>query len=259
MEGRGSCRGMKACRSGAVPIPKNGDLQLCDNWRGISLLDVVGKVFVRILQERLQVVAEKILPESQCGFRKRRGCVDMIYTARQLVEKCIEHDSALFMLFVDLRKAYDSVPRSTLWQLLAKCGIPPTMLSLIRSLHDGMQAVVRSGDGTTDNISVTNGLRQGCPVAPSLFNLYFSAVMMSWRRQCPEAGLTVRYKHSTRLVGDHTAKSQLQVRVTESQFADDVAIYATSRAAFEKATVEFVYMAAECASRSAWRRPREWW
>ena len=86
-----------------VPIPKKGDLQLCDNWRGISLLDVVGKVFARILQERLQVVAEKILPESQCGLRKGRGCVDMIYTARQLVEKSREHDSALFMLFVDLR------------------------------------------------------------------------------------------------------------------------------------------------------------
>ena len=139
------------------------------------------------------------------------------------------------------------VPRSTLWQLLGKFGIPPTMLSLIRSLHDGVPEVVRSGDGTlTDNNSVTNGLRQGCTVAPSLFNLYFSAVMTSWRRQCPEAGVTVRYKHGRRLVGDRTAKSRLQeVRVRESQFADDVAIYATSRAAFEKATVQFVDMAAE--------------
>ena len=79
-------------------IPKKGDLQLCDNWRGISLLDVVGKVFARILQERLQVAAEKILPESQYGFRKGRGCVDMIYTARQLVEKSREHDSTFYVV-----------------------------------------------------------------------------------------------------------------------------------------------------------------
>ena len=118
-----------------VPIPNRGDLQLCDNWRGISLLDVVGKVFARILQERLQVVAEKILPESECGFRKGRGCVDMIYTVRQLVKKSREHDSALFMLFVDLHKAYDSVPRSALWKLLAKCGIPPTMLYDQQTAH----------------------------------------------------------------------------------------------------------------------------
>ena len=57
-----------------VPIPKKGDLQRCDHWRGISLLDVVGKVFARVIQERLQVIAESFLPESQCGFRKGRGC-----------------------------------------------------------------------------------------------------------------------------------------------------------------------------------------
>ena len=76
-----------------VPIPKKGDLTRCDNWRGISLLDVAGKVFARILQDRLQAVAEEILPESQCGFRKGRGCVDMIFAARQLVEKSREHDA----------------------------------------------------------------------------------------------------------------------------------------------------------------------
>jgi hypothetical protein len=84
-----------------VPIPKKGDLRHCDNWRGISLLDVVGKLFGRILQDRLQVVAEKVLPESQCGFRKGRGCVDMIFVARQLIEKCREHEDSLFALFAD--------------------------------------------------------------------------------------------------------------------------------------------------------------
>ena len=52
-----------------VHIPKKGDLQSCDNWRGISLLDVAGKMFVRILQERLQSIADNILPKSWCGFR----------------------------------------------------------------------------------------------------------------------------------------------------------------------------------------------
>ena len=52
-----------------IPIPKKGNLQSCDNWRGIALLDVVGKLVARIVQSRLQVLAEKELPESQCGFR----------------------------------------------------------------------------------------------------------------------------------------------------------------------------------------------
>ena len=229
-----------------VPIPKKGNLRDCDNWRGISLLDVVGKVFARIIQERLQHIAEGILPESQCGFRRGRGCTDMIYAARQLVEKCCEHDDSLFMLFIDLKKAYDSVPRSALWRVLDKCGVPPTMLSIIQSFHDDMQAEVRVGDTTTEQIAVRNGLRQGCVLAPSLFNIYFGAMVAHWRVRCPEAGLMVRYKHGRKLVGDRTAKARLdQAKIIESQFADDAAVYATSREAFENATVKFVNSASK--------------
>ena len=87
-------------------------------------MDVVGKVLGRIVQGRLQVIAEKILPESQSGFRKGRGCADMIFVARQLVEKVREHGKPLSALFVDLRKAYDSVPRQALWKVLEKYGLP---------------------------------------------------------------------------------------------------------------------------------------
>ena len=76
-----------------VPIPKKGDLSNCDNWRDISLVDVVGKVIARILQDRLQQLAEEELPESQCGFRKGWGCTDMIFVVRQLVEKTWEHQT----------------------------------------------------------------------------------------------------------------------------------------------------------------------
>ena len=86
-----------------VPIPKKGDIRDCNNWRGISLLDVMGKLFGQILQDRLQLIAEKVLPESQCGFRKGRGCVDMIFTVRQLFKKSREHDESLFYLLIFTR------------------------------------------------------------------------------------------------------------------------------------------------------------
>ena len=110
-----------------IPIPKKGNLSYCDNWRGIALLEVIGKVVAQVLQARLQMVAEEELPDSQCGFRKGRGCSDMIFTVRQLVEKSIEHRSKQFIVYVDL-KAYDSVPREALWLALKKLGIP-TLLS----------------------------------------------------------------------------------------------------------------------------------
>ena len=62
----------------------------------------------------------------------------MIFVARQLLEKTREHQDALFTLFVDLRKAYESVPREALGQVLDKCGVPPKMLRTVKSLHEGM-------------------------------------------------------------------------------------------------------------------------
>ena len=162
---------------GMLRFPKKGNLQSCDNWRGISLLDVVGKIFARII-----TIAETILPESQCGFRKGRGCVDMIFAARKLVEKTHEHDDVMFILFVDLKKVYDSISRNALWE---KIGVPSTMLQIIKSFHDGMLVEVRVGASSTDSIEVKNGLRQGCTLAPTLFNIYYSAVVANWRDRCP--------------------------------------------------------------------------
>ena len=117
-----------------ISIPKKGNLSYCDNWRGIALLEVIGKVVARVLQARLQIVAEEELPDSQCGFRKGCGCSDMIFTVHQLVEKSIEHRSKQFIIYVDLKKAYDSVAREALWQALRKLGIPTLLVELIKSL-----------------------------------------------------------------------------------------------------------------------------
>jgi len=125
-----------------VPVPKKGDLSLCDNWRGISLLDVVGKAFAKVIQQLLQKVVEEVVADSQCGFWCNRGCTDMIFCARQLIEKTIEHNTKTIVLFVDLKKAYDSVPRAAVWLVLAKYGMAEVMISVIKSLHDNMHAGV---------------------------------------------------------------------------------------------------------------------
>ena len=77
--------------SSYIPVPKKGDLSSCNNWKGISLLNVVDKVAVKVVQRQLQDLAERVLPECECGFRKVHGCTDMVYTVRQLVEKLWEH------------------------------------------------------------------------------------------------------------------------------------------------------------------------
>ena len=96
-----------------IPIPKKGNLHCCDNRRGIALLKVVGKAMARIIQTRLQDLAERILPESHCGFRWGHCFTSMIFMARQLVKKAIENHIKQ-KIYVDLRKAYESIPSSCL-------------------------------------------------------------------------------------------------------------------------------------------------
>ena len=103
-------------------IQKERDPQGCDNHRCISLLSIAGKILASVLLKRLneQLGQSGLLPESQCGFRKDRGTIDMIFTARQLQEKCQEQNVDLYMTFVDT-KTFDKVVRDfgKLWQRLA--------------------------------------------------------------------------------------------------------------------------------------------
>ena len=90
---------------------RKGNPQVCENHRGISLLCIAGKILAKILLNRLSVHLDQtgLISESQCGFRKDRGTIDMIFTARQLQKKCQEQNVDLYMTFVDLTKAFDTV------------------------------------------------------------------------------------------------------------------------------------------------------
>ena len=179
-------------------------------------------------------MVEEVLPDSQCGFHSDRGCVDMIVCARQLVEKSREHKTKTYILFVDLRKAYDSVPHQALWQVLLEYGIPPVVVNLLRSLHDGMKAEVTVDGSVIPEIEVQNGLRKGCTIAPTLFNFFFNLVVRSWHKHGQPFGVDGLYKQGGRLVGERTRRPSVFM-VTELLFADDAAAVGTTRESVERA------------------------
>ena len=116
-----------------ITLYKNkGDRSDCNSYRGISLLSIVGKVFVHVVLTRLQVLANRIYPESQCG-RPERSTVDMIFTVSQLQEKCREQQMPLYIAFIDLTKAFDLVSRRGLFQLLKKIRCSPHLLNITAS------------------------------------------------------------------------------------------------------------------------------
>ena len=150
----------------------------CNNYRGIALLSVPGKVFAKAILNRLKPRAEQLLQESQCGFRRGRGCADQLFSLRMLMEKAREYHQPIYACFIDLKKAYDSVYHESLWRILqhSYC-LPPKLLSIIRALHEDSTAAVRAYRKLSDKFSVTSGVHQGCVLAPTLFNFYFDVAI----------------------------------------------------------------------------------
>ena len=83
----------------------------------------------------------------------------MIFTLRQLQEKAVEQQQSLYMVFIDMSKAFDTVDRSTLWTLLRRYGCPETFVKIIHEFHDGMAGAVSIGGSTTDPFEISHGLK----------------------------------------------------------------------------------------------------
>ena len=214
-----------------------GNCQSCDNHRGISLLSIAGKILARVLLNRLNLHLEQgFLPESQCGFRKNRGTTDMVFAARQLQEKCQEQNTDLYSTYVDLTKAFDTVSREGLWKIMAKYGCPNKFINIIKQFHDGMLARVQDSGETSQAFPVTNGVKQGCVLAPTLFSIMFSA-MLSDAFSGSETGINIRYRTNGSIFNLRRLHAKTKVKndtINELLFADDCALNATSQADMQR-------------------------
>ena len=160
-----------------VKLPKKGDLQQCNNYRGIMLLSVPGKVLNRVILERLKTAIDSKLRDEQAGFRSNRSCTDQIATLRIIVEQSLEWNSPLYINFVDYEKAFDSLDRETLWNLLRHYGIPEKLVTLIKRTYEGMSCQVLHGKEPSAAFEVKTGVRQGCLLSPFLFLIAIDWIM----------------------------------------------------------------------------------
>ena len=126
---------------------------------------------------------------------------------------------------------------------LRKLGVPEETISLIQSFHLGMKAVIRLEGMALEEMSVENGLRQGCFMAPVLFNLYTCLVVERWLVRMG-VGITVKYKYCEKLFRRYTRNAS-ERRVTECQFADDSALHATTRSGAESSAIGYQQTSSE--------------
>ena len=161
-------------------LHKKRDKTECGNYRGISLVSHAGKVLLEGVASRLSAYCEAkgLFPEEQCGFRPDRSTTDMMFVVHRLQEVGRKAEVSLFMCFIDLQKAYDTVDRTLLWQVLTRIGVPPQIIAVIRQFHDGVRACERPDDGVCLHwFEVEQRLRQECVLSPLLFNIFFAVVL----------------------------------------------------------------------------------
>ena len=231
-----------------VPIFKKGSRKDCGNYRGISPLSIAGKIMARIILNRINdKITPNILPETQCGFRNNRSTIDMVFSLRQIQEKCTEQNMELYAVFIDFTKAFDTVSRDGLWSVLKKFGCTGKVVNMIKALHEGMQAKVVQGKDTSNEFAVANGVKQGCVLAPTLFSLYLTAMLEVAFKDVKE-GIYIQTRHGADLFNVAHFKSKTRTTkylVRELLFADDSALVAHSAAEMQLLVDRFTKAAAQ--------------
>ena len=161
-----------------IPLPKKGDLSDYNNYRGISLMSIVGKLYNKLLLTRIQPYISKLLRGNQNGFRGNRGTSELILALRRLLEILSKKNSnGGVFTFIDFKKAFDSINRNRMMKILRAYGVSEKVISQINAMYTDTTAAVKSEDGTSDFFEIKTGVLQGDTLAPFLFIIMIDYVM----------------------------------------------------------------------------------
>jgi hypothetical protein len=139
-----------------VPIFKKGDKTDCNNYRGISLLSTAYKILSNNLLVRLTPYVNEIIGDHQCGFRRNRSTTGQIFYIRQILEKKWGYNGTVHQLFIDFKKAYDSIKREVLYNILLEFGIPKKLPRLIKMCLKETYSKVRICKLLSDKFAIQN-------------------------------------------------------------------------------------------------------
>ncbi|KAL1447418.1 hypothetical protein WDU94_003530 [Cyamophila willieti] len=151
-----------------ILIHKKGDKKDIGNYRPISLLSVMYKIFTGILANRIEDVLERSQSKEQAGFRRNFSTLDHIQTVRELIERHIEFEMPLCLAFVDFEKAFDSVKTSAVIKSLEEGGVESTYINVLNTIYNSASATIEIHNQTA-KINLEKGVRQGDTISPKLF------------------------------------------------------------------------------------------
>jgi Reverse transcriptase (RNA-dependent DNA polymerase) len=173
-----------------VPLYKKGDPQDPSNYRGIAIISLLAKLYATLLNQRLSPVLESagVRASTQAGFRPQRSTTEQIWSLQHLIDlqcrilrrpdtgprtgKPIQFGRGhLYCCFVDFAKAFDCLPRELLWRRLRALGVPDGFVRAIESYYSSVTLRVHMENDYSDPFSSTMGVKQGCPLSPTLFGV----------------------------------------------------------------------------------------
>jgi hypothetical protein len=158
---------------------KGGNAFKFDNYRGITVGPILAKLFAMILEKRLSEWVEQhgLCAKGQTRFRKDYRTTNQLFILQNLIEQNKAKKKPLYCCFVDFKKAFDTVPREMLWQLLAGRGVEGHFLQCLQAMYaKDTVRINHPSEGVTSNFKCQQGVKQGCPFSPLLFGLYLDAL-----------------------------------------------------------------------------------
>ena len=204
----------------SITLYKNkGERNDCNNYRGISLLSIVGKVFAQVILIRLQKLAERIYPESQCGFRAARSPIDMVFCLRQL-KRSAENSLPLCIAFIDLTMSFDLVSSDSFFRVLPKIGCPLKPQSMIGSFHTDTKGTLQFNGSFLEPFEIRSGIKQGCVHAPTLFGICFGLLL----KHAFDTTISDQMAESSNLARLRAKTKVRMVLIREMLFAGDAAV-----------------------------------
>lgn len=161
-------------RAVIVAVPKKGDLSVMGNYRGISLINTGLKVLASIVNTRItsQLEGRGAFSRAQAGCRHREEAPAQAVGLYETIQRRTQQGKTTLAVFIDLKKAFDTVPHAGMITKLCKYGVSGRALAFIQALYDSSSFRVRTAAGLSDETDLLRGVRQGCNLSPLLFNLY---------------------------------------------------------------------------------------
>ena len=197
-----------------------------DNYRGITLLSCLGKLFTAVVNQRLTLYLEGqgLIGDEQAGFRSGHSTLDHIYVLNSIAELYSSHHKRLYCAFIDYKKAFDLVNRTMLWTKLISNGINGKILRVIHNMYANAKSCVQQGSHVSDVFPCNIGVRQGDNLSPLLFALYLNDFELSISKKF--RGLELLSREIKEALSDDDV--EYFVRIFCLLYADDTVVLAES-------------------------------